>query len=155
MKIKVVATNDVEVIVQPKMGGNWLSSEERSPENERYEAEEIQRAIRRHVDIRHAYINKRYLYQDENGEQHETLYDLLDSNLNEKISNYVYSYERESDNGVGTRGSTVSFTELIEGAFRNPYKFELISGEISDDQKAFLDKVVEAGLNGGVVWREV
>lgn len=156
MKIKMIPTNEVVIEVTPRLAGSFgmfsIGGQERAPEAEKHLADEIERQIKRHVEnVEYTCVIQKREFQDENGNTHETLFDLLDSNLNESVVSYSYGYERKSDNGVGTRGHTHSFPELIETAFKNPYKFK--AKGLTDNQKAFLEKVVEAGLDSSITFK--
>lgn len=149
MKIKRIPTNEVIIEVTPKNAGNYgffsISGQERSAESEYRLAQEIEGNIKRHVDdVQYTHVIQKAVYQDENGDNHDSIYDLLASNFS-GWSGYSYRYERPSDNGIGTRSSTDSFPELIEEAYRYPHKFE-VTGELTEDQKEFLGKAIGAGL---------
>lgn len=157
MKIKVVPTNNVTIEVTPRRAGNFgivrFSGHERTPEAEYRLAKEIENNIKRHVDdIEYTQINQVRLYQDEYGDEYETLYDLLEDHFNEFRTKYVYRYERPSDNGVVTQGYTYDFRFLIETAFNNPHNFQVLEGELTEHELQFLNKVLVAAVESKVEW---
>lgn len=156
MKIKMIPTNEVTIEVTPRSAGNYgmfsIGGQERTPESEKQLANEIEREIKRHVEnVEYTCVMQRKEFQDEDGNNYESLFDLLDSNFNATVVSYSYRYERKSDNGIGTSGYTNSFPELIETAFKNPFKFE--AKNLTQDQKVFLAKVVETGLNSSIEYK--
>jgi hypothetical protein len=157
MKIQSVATNDVVVEVTPTRSRNFgfirTNGEEQSPEAEYNKAVDLERQIKRHVDGYEAVdIVQKRIFKDEHGDTHNTLFELLYNNLSDSTIEYTYRYERPSDNGIGTRGTTYKFDELVEIAFKNPNKFQIISGELTDTQINFLSKVVQHGRLSRIEW---
>ena len=157
MLIKLTPTNEITIEVEPIHAGNYglfsVSGQHRSPEDEYSLAQEIESQIKRHIDdIQYTNINQKRVYEDEVGNEYETLFDLLEDKFNETSHPYRYRYERPSDKGIGTSGSTYDFKELIETAFSNSHKFEVTSGNLTDEQNKFLNKVVEVGLESSIKW---
>ena len=151
--IKRVPTNNVEVIVTPRNPGDfgsiYIGGKERTPKEERSVAEEIKCNIQGNVgDVGHIYVMQKEMLVTEDGVEHETLYDALEHLFSDEYFRYEYRYVRPSDNGVGSRAYAKSFPDLIEKAFQNPWDFEIHSANppLSDQQKAFLNNVVAAGL---------
>lgn len=140
---KMVPTNDVhvEVSIQKPWFGDL------TPDQARRKAEEIGISIRRHVDeIDGVHAIQKYAYVDPNGIEYETLYDALENWFDEDgaIETFGIRYERPSDNGVGSSGRVRSFQEVIEEAWKNPHKFEVVSGpKLTEAQEKFLKKVLE------------
>lgn len=157
MEIKLKPTDDVIVEVTPRSAGNYgifsVSGQHRSPEDEYSLAKDIEDDIKRHVgDVQYTNINQRMVYEDEEGNEYETLFELLDVNLDSAVIPYRYRYERPTDSGVGTTGHTYNFKELVETAFNYPYKFTVISENLTNDQQEFINKVVEVGLESSIKW---
>jgi hypothetical protein len=157
MIIKNKPTNEIVVEVKPRNAGNFgyirISGESRTAEQEYRLAEEIESNIKRHVDdVEYTNINQQYVYVDEEDNEYNNLFDLLDDHFNETYTRYEYRYVRPSDNGVGTRSYTYDFRDLIESAFRNPNGFEVISGHLTDEQKQFLNNVILAGAESKIEW---
>jgi len=158
MNYKVMPTNEVFVRVDPRNAGNFgimrMSGQERSVEDEHRLAREIENQINRHVDdVERTEVISEKVYVVGNDE-YESLYDML---LNELEYNgyYDFQYERPRDDGIKTRSHVSSFEELVERAFTNPHKFQLLSGTVTSEQEEFLNKVIEAGLNRQVQWVRV
>lgn len=144
---KFVPSADVHVEVSVERP--WFS--EMTPDQARRKAEDIQNGIRRHIDgISGVHVIQKYVYVDQNGWEHESLYDALEGWFDEDgaLEKYEFVYERPSDNGIGTRSRTDSFKELIEEAWKNPWKFELVNGpKLTPAQQKFLTKVIDAALD--------
>ena len=149
MNIKSVKTNNVIVEVTPRNEGNYgffsISGQQRTPDAEYRLAKQIESDIKRQIDdVEYINIKQETVYQDQEGEEFDTLFELLSSNL-EHDDTYIYRYVRPSDGDVGTRARTNDFRELIEVAFKNPHQFEVIDGELLDSQKEFLNSVISLG----------
>lgn len=155
MIIKNKPTNQIVIEVQPRNAGNFgyirISGRERSVYEEYRLAQQIEQDIKRHVDdVEYTNINQEYVYEDEDENEYDSLFDLLDHYFNEAYVRYEYRYIRPSDKGVGTRNYTYDFRELIEAAFRNPNGFEVISGHLTDGQKQFLNNVIVAAVESKI-----
>ncbi|GIO13566.1 hypothetical protein J19TS2_31210 [Cohnella xylanilytica] len=151
--IKKVPTNDVEILLQAKSAGDYgffqIGSMGRTPEQEYRACEEIVSQIKRHVEgVGWTYIQQNHVYETEDGEQYESLYEALEHLFDAEGCSSVYEvrYVRPSDQGVGTRRRPKSFEELIETAYLNPHSFEVVSGQLSPEQQKFLNRVLEASL---------
>jgi hypothetical protein len=121
-----------------------------TPAREYRKCEEIRDGIKRHVDdVESVYVNQKYAWHNDEHGTFDSLYDALEYTLEGPNYGYRYRYERPSDNGVGTSGRADGFKELIETAYRNPHKFELIQSEppLTDGQQEFLERVLEAALS--------
>lgn len=94
-----------------------------------------------------------HVYGTENDE-YETMFDMLASELNYD-EGYEFKYFRPNDNGIGTRGLRLSFEGLVEEAFRNPWEFKVLSGNLTSNQQEFLEQVKDAGLNKKVKYVEL
>lgn len=143
---KKVPTNQVHVealIKQP-----YLYDLE--PEQAYRRGREIEDQIRRHVDDwEDTNVIQKYTYRDTHGQEHETLYDALEYWFDEDgaLETYEIRYERPNDIGAGTRRRFWSFKELIEEAWVNPWKFEIVSGpKLTTAQYKFLKNVLEESL---------
>lgn len=157
MLIKMIPTNEIVIEVEPKHAGNYgffsISGESRSPEDEYSLAQLIESNIKRHIDdVQYTNINQKRIYEDEVGNEYDTLFDLLDNNFNETSHPYRYRYERPSDDGVGSSGSTYNFKELIETAFHHQHNFTVTSENLTDNQLEFINKVIEVGLKSSIKW---
>lgn len=140
---KRVPTNQVHVEVLIKQPYLY----ELEPEQAYRRGREIEDQIRRHVDDwEDTNVIQKYTYRDSHGQEHETLYDALEYWFDEDgaLETFEIRYERPSDNGVGSRQKTRSFQEVIEEAWKNPHKFEVVSGpKLTEAQEKFLKKVLE------------
>ena len=145
MKFTMVPTADVTVEVTASKG--WF--ETLTPKGEYRKCDEIRTGIQRHVDgVGSAYVKQQYAWHNEEHGTFESLYEALDTVLDGPTIGYKYRYERPSDNGVGTSGTVDSFKELIETAYRDPHKFELVRAvpELTTEQQEFLQRVLEAAV---------
>jgi hypothetical protein len=152
---KLKPTNKCTVIVEPKGAGDFgfcsISTIERSPKEEHELCEDIQRDIKRHIDnVSYVSIDQKQVYEDEDGNEFDTLYEALASHYDEynTTPHYNFEYKRPSDNGVGTLSSVNNFQELIEEAYRQPWSYNLTFAypTLDEGQIEFLSKVIEAGL---------
>ena len=150
MKVKVVPTNEVTIEVTPRHKGNFgfisIGGEYRTAEEERRLAQNIESEINRHVDdIQYTEIIQKHTYQDEEGNDFESMYDLLDHHYNEEYDSRL-EYRYDNSDGTGSIGTVDTFKEIIELAFMNPNGFKIKRGRLFDEQRVFLNNVIEAGL---------
>lgn len=142
-----VPTNEVRVEVTVKRP--WLFDIDADHAYRKGRA--IKEQIERHVDdVDDVTVIQEFTYRDSFGIEHESLYDVLEYLFDEDgaLEKYEFTYERPSDNGIGTRSRTDSFKELIEEAWKNPWKFELVSGpKLTTEQEKFLARVVDAAMD--------
>jgi hypothetical protein len=141
---KLVPTNQVLVEVSIKQPYLY----DLDPETARRKGCVMEDQIHRHVDDwEDTSVKQKYVYRDSNGVEHETLYDALEYWFDEDgaLEGYEIRYERPQDNGVGSRTKLSSFKEVIEEAWNNPNKFEIVSGpKLTAAQYKFLNKVLGA-----------
>lgn len=151
--IKRVETNDCEIRITARSAGDFgfvrMSGIERTAREEYRLCEEIVSNIKRHVDdIGWTYIEQKGLYETEDGEQFETLYDALAHLYDEYGCVAQYEYRHHAPNQqYGTRGRAKSFEDLIVAAYQEPHNFEVIRGELSPEQQKFLTRVIDAALD--------
>lgn len=152
--IKIVPTNSVTVEVTPS--DPWFG--QLTADQAYRNGQNIADQIRRHVDgYQNIYVDQKSAYVDEEGREFESLYDALEYWFDEDgaLETYEYRYERPSDNGVGTRGRTTSFKELITSAWNNPNNFSILSGPpLNEAQDKFFRKVIDAALDRQMAVKE-
>jgi hypothetical protein len=153
MTIKRVATNECEIRITPRNAGDFgfvrISGESRSANQEYRLCEEIVDNIKRHVDdIGFTYIEQKPMYETEDGEQFETMFEALEHMYDTEGcgSYFEYTYKRPNDQ-YGTRSRANNFENLIVDAYANPWDFELVRGELTPEQTMFLWKVVDASID--------
>lgn len=153
MTIKTIKTNECEIRITPRNAGDYgfisIGGKERSADSEYRLCEEIVSNIKRHVDdIGWNYINQKQVYETEDGEQFETMFEALEHLYDEEGcgSYFEYTYKRPNDQ-YGTRSRANNFEKLIVDAYANPWDFELVRGELTPEQTMFLWKVVDASLD--------
>ncbi|GIP10435.1 hypothetical protein J1TS5_26050 [Paenibacillus macerans] len=143
---KMVPTNQVTVEVTPSVP--WLG--QLTADQAYRDGQNIADQIRRHVDgYQNIYVDQKFAYVDSDGIEFETLYEALEYRFDAEgaLETFEIRYERPSDNGVGSRQKTRSFQEVIEEAWKNPHKFEVVSGpKLTEAQEKFLKKVLEESL---------
>jgi len=145
MKIDHVYKDDeVEVYATPHTGRVF-----RNPVTKR-DCEDLVSQIKRHCDVDQVSVRGKTVYVTEDGNEHDNIVDALVDEMNEHEYNFGFTirYERPSDgthNGkpIGTRTSASSFQEVVEEAWRCPYAFEVVTGDLTDRQREFLGKVIE------------
>jgi hypothetical protein len=153
--IKTIPTNQCKVIVEPRNAGNFgfmrISGQERTVKEEYALCEEIKDNIKRHIDdIEYVFIEQEHKYVSENGNEYDSLFELLDKEYAEEqvADSYTCRYVRPSDNGTGTQSYAYNFQELVEKAYNNPWDFKVTHAypELTLERVNFLDKVIELGL---------
>ncbi|MNW44133.1 hypothetical protein D3C74_213550 [compost metagenome] len=148
---KLVPTNDchVEVYIQ----GPWFG--ELTADQANRMAHDISDQIRRHVDdIDGVTVVQKRVYRDSDGVDFESLYDALEYRFDEygALEKLMIRYERPNDKGIGTRVSGLNFEQMIEIAWNNPWKFEVVDGpELTEAQERFLHNVLDASLEQKLV----
>lgn len=147
MSIKTVPTNKVLFTIDMKEP----FYRELSPNEALEQAEQIKRDIERHVDnIERVWIKQIDAFETADGTEHKSLFDALVNEFDgvEVKEGYQARYERPSDNGVGSRTAWMTYEEMIETAYQNPWNYTIVAATtpLDDDQKAFLQRVIDAGL---------
>lgn len=150
--IKKVKTNNVEIRINAKSAGDFgfmrIGGMERTPEKEYQECESILREIKRHVDnVGWSHIGQMEIFQTEDGEEHETLYEALSHlhDVEDALPTYRYRYQKDTDQ-YGCAGTTNDFKTIILQAYSAPWNFTVTGAELTDAQQLFLDNVLTASL---------
>lgn len=158
MKIYNKPSGDVVLEVLPRRAGNFglirMSGVERSREEELRLARQIKGDIERHVDdIENIVIrNDERIYESENGNKYTSLYELLFNEIENDLDCYTCSSKHSENEKYKTKRNCYSFEELVETAFRYPYEFILNCGKLTDEQKEFLDKVIDTGKEKQMIY---
>ena len=150
--IKKVKTNSVEIRINAKAAGDYgfmrIGGMERTPEQEYQECEKMLAEIKRHVEgIGWSHISQSEIYQTDDGEEHETLYEALTHLFDEEdaLPNYRYSYKKDTDQ-YGSAGTTNDFKEIILKAYSTPWNFKVTGTMLTEVQQLFLNNVLTASL---------
>lgn len=149
--IKTIPTNDVEIRINARSAGDFgfmRTFIERSPQDEYRVCEEIVREIKRHVDgVGWTHIQQKHVFETEDGSQYDTLFEALEYLYDDgSAPQFEVRFVRPNDKGIGTATRPKSFDQLIETAYKNPHEFSVVRGNLTTNQKLFLDRVLEAAL---------
>ncbi|AIQ34206.1 hypothetical protein R50345_05940 [Paenibacillus sp. FSL R5-0345] len=153
MKIKTIETNECEIQINARNAGDFgfvrIGGQSRSPREEYRLCEEIVGNIKRHVDdIGWTNIHQKQMYETEDGEQFETMFEALEHLYDTEGCGSYFEYRYKHPNEkYGTRSRANNFEKLIVDAYANPYNFELVRGELTPEQTMFLWKVVDTSLD--------
>lgn len=151
---KRVETNDCEIRINAKSAGDFgfvrIGGMERTPKEEYRACEEILSQIKRHVDgVGWTDIQQGFMYQTDDGEEFEFLYDVLAHLYDEdgSLPYYSYRYQHPNEN-YGSSGILNDFKDVITMAWNHPWNFELRfdSTLLTEEQQSFLDNVITASL---------
>lgn len=152
MKVKTIKTNDCVVVVEPRYAGNYgcirIGGQSREPNEEYSLCENIMDDIKRHVDdVEHVYIKQQEKYlNDDETQEFDTLEDALISMFApESYKGKYWKVHGKCSENEKYRTSTnaYSFNELVRCAYEYPYDFTISMGEITEDEKVIINKVIE------------
>lgn len=136
MKVELKQSDDKVIVVEPR--ANMFSHKVDSGICEQIEAD-----IKRHVDDVHSVEIKSKTIYCVGDYEYDSLYEALVDNVEPYYNSLIEAKGKEREDLCFASNKASTFQEAVKFAYNYPYEYEILSGDLTEQQIEFLLKVVE------------